>query len=337
MTTPPIHIHSVGMACPIGLTALSACAAMRANISRRAELAYLDNDGEPIVGSALRTLPAGLQEPRWWHLLAHALRDVLASEAPGRPGELAIIVVPAARGAPRDGELARFLAAELGGAFARAGLHVMHGIADGNQAIVRAREVLLRGQARRCIVCTADSLVDARSLLALSRHDRLKTPNHTDGLIPGEAAACLALGLDPHGALATIRGIGVGREQGLLSNDIPLSGDGIAAAARGALAEAGREMHDIDFRVSDATGEAYYFKEQVLMVSRLLRRNLDALPLWLVARTLGHVGVAAGMCGVVWATMAFSRRYAPGPRALALSGADDGHRVAMVLEGPRGG
>lgn len=58
-----IYIRAAGMACPVGLTAATACAAMRAGISRFGETEYLGNDASPswrpsCLGSAGSSLGA---------------------------------------------------------------------------------------------------------------------------------------------------------------------------------------------------------------------------------------------------------------------------------------
>ena len=169
--------------------------------------------------------------------------------------------------------------------------------------------------------------------------ESLLVHGESDGVIPGEAAACLLLarpearrGGKGSQVLATIRGIGFGEERSLRSNDIPLRADGLTAAAKAALGEAGLAMHDMDFRLSDAAGDSYAFKEQSLVVTRLLRKNKESFPLWLSADSLGDVGAAAGLCGLATAIAAFRRGYAPGPRAIAFASSESGARAALVLE-----
>lgn len=340
MTTIPLHVEAVGMACPIGLTAATACAALRAGIDRRRELAYFDDDGSAIIGSALRALPEGMpRRQRWLHLLALALRD-LSSRQPSDALTRTTLFLKLPRDEERTTissiEIARHLSAELGAPLEPSQFVLAEEAVDAYQLLVAGREHLSGGKARACVVAAADSLIDARSLLALVRQNRLKTPRNADGVIPGEAAACIRLTLRSPALLARISGIGSAVEPGLLTNDIPLRGEGIAEAARLALTEAGLAMHDLDFRLSDAAGEAYHFKEQVLVIARLLRRNMAGFPLWLPARALGHVGHAGGMCNLVWAVVALARGYAPGPRAIAFSGDAQGLRSAAVVERPEG-
>lgn len=337
--TASVEIDAVGMATPLGLGAASACAAMRAGIDRKRELPLLDDTGEPIIGSALSTLPASASRPeRCLGLLSHALRDLRAG-VPSVDSERTALLLKLPRGhggmnIPLP-ELARVASQALATSIDVGRLYVADDDVDAYQLIAAARARVQAGDVNGCVVCATDSLIDLRSLSALVRLNRLKTPANADGLIPGEAAACVRLVRRGARTLARVRGFGTAVEVGLLSNDVPLRGDGIVRAARNALKESGMTMDELDFRLSDATGEAYFFREQTLALARLLRQNKATFPLWLVAHPLGHVGQAAGLCSLVWAVIAWARGYAPGPRAIASTGADDGRRSVLILE--RGG
>jgi 3-oxoacyl-[acyl-carrier-protein] synthase-1 len=174
-------------------------------------------------------------------------------------------------------------------------------------------------------------------LAKLAQQRRLLTDTNSDGVIPGEAAACVLLGRRGSSALAHIRGLGFGEEPGLRANDVPLRATGIIAAARAALTEAGCTMDDIDLRISDAAGESYEFREQALLLPRLLQAPKPALPVMLPATSLGHVGVAAGLCGLVLATETFACGLAPGPRIMCFAGSTGPDRAALVVEAVRAG
>src|SRR5262249_6150020 len=69
-----MDISATGMVCSIGLTADTGCAAIRAKIAGFGELPYVDNSGEPIVGSRVPGLDSGLKRrERLVELLAIAL------------------------------------------------------------------------------------------------------------------------------------------------------------------------------------------------------------------------------------------------------------------------
>lgn len=338
MNAEPLYIQAIGMASPLGLTAASGSAAMVAGISRVKELPYRDNRHAPLRGSFLARLGQRLtSRQRWLALLSFAVRDMLE----GIPSQARFTNAPMLLALPPDsGGTAAVpdLTAILGGsAFTTANqpkphsLHVLiEGALGGYRAIAQARTMLQRHEA--VIVAGADSLVTAPELQRLEEQGRLLTDSNTDGVIPGEAAACMLLSFHPGPALGTIRGVGFGTEPGLLINDVPLRGHGVVEAARAALVEAGLAMHHIDFRLSDAAGEGYSFKEQALAVSRLLRQRKEEFPLWLCASTLGDVGAAAGLCNMVWAIRAFGRGFAPGPLALAWASDGARGRGALVLD-----
>lgn len=337
MKPAPVYVSAAGMACPVGLTWASACAAMRAGITRKWISSYRDNQGREIVVSYLRDhIPETAScEERWLFLLAYALEDLSRTaglQALERmPFFLALPLD--SRGRPVPTALVRdALATRLGLRIPLENLHILvEGTCGGLASLDSGRASARAG--RPCVVAAADSLLSARRLLALSGRDRLRVDGNSDGVTPGEAAGAVILTADRQHALANIRGLGLAKEMALLDNDVPLRAEGLIAAARAALLDAGLEMHELDFRISDAAGESFYFKEQALLVSRLLRQPKAQFPLWLPADCLGHTGASAGLSGVLWAMAAWARHYAPGKRAMVCAGSDDGARSAVVLEG----
>jgi 3-oxoacyl-[acyl-carrier-protein] synthase-1 len=181
-------------------------------------------------------------------------------------------------------------------------------------------------------VGAADSLIGAQVLLELVARKRLLSARNPDGVIPGEASACVFLSASRVGSLAEIRGMGFGREPALRDNEVPLRADGLVAATRAALAHARCELHDLDFRVSDTAGESHAFKEQALLVTRLLRQRKGSFPVLQPAEALGDTGAAAGLCGLVTAVEALHRGKAPGPRAIVFGGNEQGDRAAVVVQ-----
>ncbi|MCK5245145.1 MAG: hypothetical protein KAJ90_07735, partial [Desulfobacterales bacterium] len=112
----------------------------------------------------------------------------------------------------------------------------------------------------------------------------------------------------------------------------PLLGLGLTDAARSALAEAGIKMHEIDFRISDVTGESYGFKEQSLVIARLLRVHKEEFPIWHCSENSGDIGASAGISQLVVAFHAFLKGYAPGDRAMCYTSAVPGERAVAVIE-----
>jgi 3-oxoacyl-[acyl-carrier-protein] synthase-1 len=125
--------------------------------------------------------------------------------------------------------------------------------------------------------------------------------------------------------------VGFGTESATLDSGLPLRADGLVAAIRGALADAGCELHDIDLRITDLSGEQYYFKEASLALTRILRQRKEEFDIWHAAECTGEVGAAAGAIALAVAEAACRKAYAPGPAILLHASNDDGERMAAVL------
>nr|WP_321400690.1 hypothetical protein [uncultured Desulfobacter sp.] len=336
--TSPMYINAVGMSCPIGLNWRAACAAMRAGLSLFQELPYVDNDGEPITGSRLSLLDEDCtRKQRYCALLSNAISDAFSHKEFERLTDMPVFIVlpDDDNGKPIEfSSIIPHLSAPIRENINRLDVQIVteEGAYGGYAAIGMAREYLQKGSHLECLVAATDSLVTASPLLNLYETRRLLTEDNSDGVIPGEAAACLSLSMQSDSALAVIRGMGFANEPALLSNEIPLRGDGVTTAARNALNEAGLAMHDMDFRVSDAAGESYAFKEQSLLVTKLLRQRKENFPLWLCAENLGDTGTAAGLCGLISGIAGFARGYAPGDRTIGTVGNLSGQRAAIVLD-----
>lgn len=338
----PTCVTAIGMSCPVGLYSHAACAAIRAGIVRFQELPYQDNKGRAIVGSYVAALPFSLRRrERLVELLALALEDVLR-QAPSMDFQRTPLIVGVAEpGSPGgESELTKDLIARVELRLRRH-FHprlsrvLAHGNTAGFRGLEIARQLIHRREAAACIVCGVGSLINANALLWLDNHLRLKTEDDSDGIIPGEAAACVII--EPRSgkkqeALAVVRGVGFGHEEASLLSDVPLQGTGLVSAARAALADAGLSMHELDFRLSDAAGEHYGFKEQTLAMTRLLSERKEHFPLWLSAETLGETGAAAGLCQLVMAARAFQRGYAPGAKAICYTSSVMGERAVAIMQ-----
>jgi 3-oxoacyl-[acyl-carrier-protein] synthase-1 len=335
-----VYITTVGMICPVGLTAPSACAAMRAGIASFAELPYHDNYGEPVTGAIVPDLAAGMRhEARLVELLAVVLCDPTADRGKDSWIDMPLLVGLAESNRPGGG-------AELTGTIVRrveerldAYFHptlsrtVVQGHTAGFVLLKIARDILADQRVSGCLVVGVDSYINARSLQWLDQNARLKTPENSDGVIPGEGAAAVLVRREPpSGTTTRVAGLGFAEEAAHVLSDDPLLGIGLAAAARAALAEAGAAMHEVDFRLSDVTGESYGFKEQALALARLLRARREDMPLWHAADSIGDTGAAAGVVQLIVAAQAFARGYAPGRRVMACTSAVPGQRAVAVLE-----
>jgi 3-oxoacyl-[acyl-carrier-protein] synthase-1 len=337
-----MYVTSIGMVCPVGLTAASACAALRAGISGFADLEYDSEEELPVIGAAVPGLDRRLgRVPRLVELLARALAECLAG-SPGLRTEqvplLAGLAEPDRPGGPagRAAAIIPEVETRLGRKFHR---RLSEPLARGHTAVFasfqRARELLLRGDIPACLVAGVDSYLNAISLDWLHQAQRLKTEGNSNGVIPGEAAAAVLLQRRPPAppmAPVAVLGLGFAVEKVHVLSEEPFLGLGLAEAARAALAEARLGLHEIHFRLSDVTGESYGFKEQALLLPRVMRERVAEFPIWHCADSIGDVGAAVGACLLVHAFQAFSKGYAPGDRAVGCTSSVPGERAVAIFQ-----
>lgn len=336
-----MQILATGMVSPVGYTAEAACAAMRAGISKFDELPYVHSTGETIVGSAVVGLHHDFEdEARINELLVGALQDCLADVPDLNVGRIPLLIGLAESGRPggcaerADSILAELLEGRPWHFDPQRSRVIRTGHTACLEALAIARTLLQQPYTPACLVCGVDSYLNARSLRWLDEERRLKTNENSDGVIPGECAGALLLGKDDTVAgkrSAAVIGLGFSVEKATCLSTEPLLGVGLTEATRTALAEAGLGLHEIDFRLSDLTGESYGFKEQALVVSKLLRARKEELPMWHCAEFIGDIGAAAGVAQLVIAREAFSKGYAPGDTALCCTSAIHGARSAAVV------
>lgn len=338
-----MYIVSTGLVCPIGLTAVSACAAMRAGIAMFEELPYMDNSCEPIVGAMVPGLEPNLKrEVRLIELLSAALLDCLRQGYPQPLDRVPLLVGLAERGRPGGGaaladEVVSLIEQKLQVRFhPRLSRAIPGGHTAGFEALAVARELLRDPHIPACVVSGVDSYINAGSLLWLDQHWRLKTEENSDGVIPGEAAAVVLLKRQPLtntiGAVK-VRGLGFGSESASVLSEDPLMGEGLTQATRAALSEARMQMHDIDFRLSDVTGESYGFREQALVVAKLLRVHQEnGYPLWHCSENVGDIGAASGIHQLIIAFHAFNNMYAPGECAAGFTSTVTGRRTVALIQ-----
>ena len=336
-----MYITSTGMVCPVGLNAEAACAAMRAGIARFEELPYLDNDGEPIVGAMTPGLDADLKfEQRLVEMLAAAISDCLKGQLSTSLETIPLLVGlpesgrPGAQDTLADrviGQVQEKLQLQFHPLLSRT---ISKGHTAGFEALGITRNLLKDQKASICLVCGVDSYINARSLLWLDQNWRLKTGENSDGVIPGEAAAAVLIqrqGTSERKASIKIAGLGFDKERASVLSEEPLLGQGLTKAARTAMAEAGIQIEKIGFRLTDVTGESYGYKEQALVLSRLMRVRREEFPLWHCAENFGDTGAAVGIIQMLVAFYAFQKCYAPGKSAMCFTSADSGERAVALL------
>lgn len=336
-----MFIESTGMVCSVGLSAESACAAMRAGIANFQELPYLDNRGEPIIGAMVPGLAPNLRRrERLGTLLAMAVADCLRDKVIEPLAQIPLLVGLAEPDRPGGGaglgkEIIVQLIENVGGRFhPQFSRTIASGHTSGFEGLGVARELFKNSEVSTCLVCGVDSYINASSLLWLDRHQRLKTNGNSDGVIPGEAAAAVLVRREEsigEGAQIRLEGLGFAKEKATPLNEEPMIGLGLAQATRSALDEAGLQYHQIDLRISDVTGESYGFREQALVEGRLLRVRKEEMPIWHSADSCGDIGAAAGLSELVMAFHAIKKNYVPGVPIVCFTSALPGDRAVAIV------
>ncbi|MBI2899866.1 MAG: hypothetical protein HYY17_06760 [Planctomycetes bacterium] len=325
----PLAVLASGMVTSVGPTAPASCAAIRAAVRGIADTRFMDRGGEWIRGGAVPLDTPVRGREKLLELAVSAIGECLP------PGKVPVLLcLPEAERPGRldglDESLLWELAKRLKADFHEHSMVFADGRVAGAQALRRAEQLVHESKHPRVVVAGVDTFLVGPTLAAYEKRERLMTSRNSDGFLPGEAAAAVALGPAESGALLCV-GIGFGTEKAFGGSGEPLRGDGLLEAARAALADAGTTFDAIDYRISDACGEQYGMKEAALVVGRGLRQRKTTFPIWQPAECLGEVGAATVPVALAVALAAARKDYAPGPGVLCHVSGDDGARAAIVL------
>lgn len=336
----PIAIIAAGMVTGVGLDAPSSCAAIRCAIDNFSETRFMDNGGEWIIGSQVPLEQPWRGLPKLVHMVVPAIRECLAQAGNVGPERIPLLLCVAETERPGrleglDDELFSDVQTELGVRFHARSSVIPRGRVAGGLAMLQARQLIHEERLPFCIIAGVDSLLVASTLAAYEEKNRLLTSQNSNGFIPGEAGSAILVGPQSTSDLLCL-GIGTGEEHATIDSEEPLRAEGVVKAIKAALADAGKTMADVDFRITDSNGEQYWFKEAALAVTRILRVRKEEFEIWHPADCIGEVGAAIGPCALGVAQAAARKDYAPGRGPLCHFSSDDGERLAMVLAGGRG-
>jgi 3-oxoacyl-[acyl-carrier-protein] synthase I len=339
-----VGVQGVGLVTAVGQSAPASCAAFRAKLSNPSETRFTDGAGQWILAHQVVLEKPWRGLTKLARMAAQAIEEalrpvpraqwarlpmVLCVAEPDRPGRLDALDEPLAA------TIQEFVGVRFDPAHSAIVAHGRVGLAVALNGVRR----LLASTARnveQVVVVAADSLIARATVGAYESEGRLLTERNSNGFMPGEAAGALLLGRvdgvsGRQGQLA-ITGLGFAREAAHIASEEPLRGEGLTAAVRGALGDAGLAMHDMDYRIADLSGEHYYFKEASLVLSRTLRQRKESFDLWHPAECAGELGAASGVAMLALAEAACAKGYTPGPRILAHWANDNGHRAAATLQ-----
>ena len=331
-----VSIERTGLVTSVGNNAPASCAAMRSKLTNPSETRFTNLHGEWILAHQVQFATPLRRLRRLARMAAMAINECLepipASEWPTVP----LILCLAERSRPNRHEkldqLAGAIERELQARFSPTSIVIAQGRVSVAVALRQAQRMILGGEAAQVVIAAVDSLLDFRVLGAYEEDMRLLTAENSNGLMVGEAAGALLLTGRTDRQALRLMGTGFAREIAHVLSDAPLRADGLAAAIREALREADMSFLDLDFRITDLSGEHYYFKEAALAVGRILHSLKDEFDLWHPAESVGETGAAAGAVMIALADAACRQGFAPGDRILIHMSADAGERAAAVLQ-----
>lgn len=339
MSAPVVTVYATGLVCGVGLNAKAACAAIRAGINNFQETRFMDSGGEWIIGCEVPLVQPWRGRTKLAKMAAMAIEECLGDpEAHTDPAETPLLLCVAeaerpGRLAGLDDELLEELQSELGVRFHDKSAVIPQGRVAGAVALYQARKLIHEQGFKRVLIAGVDSLLVGPTLMAYQARDRLLTSQNSNGFIPGEAAAAVVVGAPVADDKPRLhcRGMGFGVEKATVESELPLRAEGLTAAIKGAEADAGCTIGATDFRITDLSGEQYYFKEAALALSRTLRQRKEFYDIWHPADCFGEAGASIGPASLIVLSDALNKDYAPGQRILQHLGSDNGKRAALIM------
>jgi 3-oxoacyl-[acyl-carrier-protein] synthase-1 len=335
----PIAIIASGMVTGVGLSAPASCAAIRCAIENFSETRFMDKGGEWIIGSQVPLEQPWRGLPKLVKMVVPAIKECLDHAGTVKPEAIPLLLCVAEKERPGrleglDDQLFRDVQAELGVQFHPRSSVIARGRVAGALALAQAREILKEEGLPLCLIAGVDSLLVGATLAAYEEKNRLLTSQNSNGFIPGEAGAAVLVGTGKDHPTAELfcLGIGIGQEPAPINSEEPLRADGLVQAFKSAFAEAERGFEAIHFRLCDANGEQYWFKEAALAMTRTLRVRKEEFEIWHPADCIGEVGTAVAPCALAVSLAAAQKLYAPGSGALCHFSDDGAQRVALVLD-----
>ena len=337
MGATPLLIERTGLVTSVGLTARTACAAIRAKVANPSITRFLGADGDFLSGHEVELAKPWLGLAKLANMAALAIEECLGDLTPKDCEKIPLLLCVAEPERPGrldglDEQVFKQVTALLDRRFAEGSAVIPHGRAGTAVALHRARQLVAAGQASQVVIAGTDTFLHWPTLQAYGEARRLLTETNSNGFMPGEAAGAVLITADRSCKGLACTGIGFGVEAATVLSEEPLRADGLSTAVKQALQDASHAMHELDFRICDLSGEQYYFKEAALTLSRTMRQRKEFFDIWHPAECIGETGAAAGLAMLAVLDMSLRKGYAPGPKMLAHFSNDAGQRAALVLQ-----
>lgn len=339
MSLQALSVYGTGLVCGVGLNSAAACAAIRAGINNFQETRFMDSGGEWIIGCEVPLEQPWRGLSKLTKMASRAIGECMAnSEVKIIPTETPLLLCIAE--AERPGRLAGlneelFLEIQtvLGMDFHEQSSLIPQGRVAGTVALYQARKLIYEKGFKQILIVGVDGFLNASTLRGYQERERLLTSQNSNGFIPGEAAAAIIVGVPVADGKPRLHCLGMGFaiEQATVESELPLRADGLSTAIKSAESDAGCTIGTTDFRITDLSGEQYYFKEAALALSRTLRERKEFYDIWHPADCFGEIGASIGPAILVVLLDALKKDIPPGHRILIHTGNDNGKRSALIF------
>jgi 3-oxoacyl-[acyl-carrier-protein] synthase-1 len=319
-----LYIEPAALTCAVGHDLDASILAIRSGITALDELAWHDDDNQPIAAAMIPDLDASSAADRVRELLVCAL-----AEAQRRLGVMKRTIIVC------SGISTRRLHPDP--SWLNPSMREVE-LITGDETTCAHVLARLRSELRvgddPVLLCAVDSLIDPYTLAQASARNRLRTASNPDGFAPGEAAAAVLVRTTPSSNSSRVAGLGFATEPATILDELPHEARGMTEAARAALAEAGWNFGDLRLWIADLGGEHYEFNELALTHARLPTQWCPGVDLWHPSECVASIGAAAAPLGWILATRASRAGWTPGRKIVCSSAAANGGRAIVLLETP---
>lgn len=335
-TMVPMRIVASGICCSVGFHSGAALAAIRARLNHFCESEFMDETGAPLRAAMLYKVFVWGQQ-RLQLMYRSAMTECLSVLPEKTDEQLPPVILIGAEG-ERGERFAKSMDQLLHNntpvdGYDRHTQRISAGKAGIGQALLMASQIFSElHPPEHVVIAGVDSYLDAAAITHYLQTQRLRCSTNSDGFIPGEAGAAIALSTRPSKRPALwIEGIGQAHEAASPDNDIPLRAQGLTKALRHALTSAGREITDYGFHASGVSGEQWYFKEASTAIDRIMTTKVPGFPHRLISQSTGEIGAACGPLTLAWVEHEMEIDQALGRRGLLHFGNDNGTRCALAV------
>ena len=338
MSSFPLAITATGMVTGVGLSAPASCAAIRCAIDNFQETRFMDSGGEWIMGCEVPLEQPWRGRTKLIKMATAAIQECLSGDQKIVPEATPLLLCLSdkerpGRGFDDDNQFFLDLQEELQLQFHPKSRIIAQGHVSIAVALKHARELIQELKVSHVLIAATDSLLVGPTLEYFEDKERLLTSQNSNGFIPGEGAAALLVApvTANQGNQLILTGLGFGVEPAPIDSDEPLRADGLTAAIRDSLTDAGHGESLLEFKITDIAGEQYHFKEASLAFSRVDRTKRQEFDIWHPADCVGEVGVVIGVVMIAVLKAACEKAYTKGNHILAHVGNDEGKRASMIF------